>query len=383
MLRYGIPEYRLPRNVLDAEIRRIEKLGVKIHINRKVENVLEEKKRGYFDAVFVSIGAHIGTQVDIPARDACQILDAVSYLKSIESGDAPVLGRRVAIYGGGNTAMDAARTAKRLGAEETMIIYRRDREHMPAHQFEADEAEAEGVKINWLRTIKGVEQGEIHVEKMALDEHGRPQPTGEFETLAADSVILALGQRIEAKLFENIEGVSFTEDGSVDVDETFMTGHAGLFAGGDMTPGTRSVTFATGHGRKAAAHIHSWLNHRIYQKPPSSPVIEYEQLRLWYHTDASTREQKELTPTERTQDFREVMQGLTHTEAHYEAKRCYSCGNCFECDSCFGACPEDAIEIIGKGHGYRIDYDRCTGCGACVTQCPTNAISMMSAEEKL
>lgn len=381
MLRYGIPEYRLPRNIIDVEIKRIEKLGVKIHLNRKVENVLEEKKRGYFDAVFVSVGANIATQVDIPARDACKILDAVSYLKSIESGDAPVLGRRVAVYGGGNTAMDAARTAKRMGADEAMIIYRRDRDHMPAHRFEADEAEAEGVKINWLRTIKGVEQGLIQVEKMALDDQGKPQPTGEFETLEADAVILALGQRIEAELFANVEGIELTEDGSVAVDDTFMTGHAGLFAGGDMTPGTRSVTYATGHGRKAAAHIHSWLNDRRYQKPPSPPVIEYENLRLWYHTDAQTQEQKELEPIERTQDFREVLQGLSEQEVLFEAKRCYSCGNCFECDSCFGACPENAIEILGKGHGYRINYDLCTGCGACVMQCPTNAISMISAEE--
>jgi formate dehydrogenase beta subunit len=378
MMRYGIPSYRLPRDILNAEIQRIVRMGVKIHTNRKVDNVMEEKQKGFFDAVFVSIGAHIGTQVEIPSRDAGKVYDAVTYLKSVESGEKPMLGRRVAIYGGGNTAMDAARTAKRLGAEEALIIYRRDRAHMPAHAFEAEEAEQEGIRINWLRTIKGIEQDQIQVEVMTLDEHGLPQPTGKFESLAADSLILALGQKIEAELFENIPAIKLREDGSVDVNEQFMTGAKGIFAGGDMTPGTRSVTFATGHGRKAAQNIHAWLNDRVWQKPPSSPLVPYEKLQLWYTTEAESHQQTILPAHERVEGFHEILQGFNDKSAQYEASRCYSCGNCFECDGCFGACPEDAIDILGAGRGYRIDYALCTGCGACIAQCPTHAISLFS-----
>ncbi len=380
MMRYGIPAYRLPRAVLDAEIKRIENLGVKIHLNRKVANVQQEKQKGYFDAVFIAVGANIATQVEIPARDASKVLDAVSFLKGVESGTAPVLGRRVAVYGGGNTAMDAARTAKRLGASEAMIIYRRDREHMPAHDFEAQEAIEEGITINWLSTIKEVDKESIQIEKMSLDENGRPQPTGEFETLGADCVILALGQQVEADLFSDIDCVHI-EDGVLNVDAHFMTGCPGIFAGGDMTPGTRSVTYATGHGRKAAKHIHAWLAGQEWKKPPSPEVVDYQKLHLWYHTQAESIAQAELPVEQRITGFDEILQGFTKEQASFEASRCYSCGNCFECDGCYGACPEDAIEILGKGRGYRIDYSKCTGCGACVLQCPTHAITLIPVQQ--
>ena len=156
---------------------------------------MAEKAAGGFDAVFLAVGAHLSKRQDIPARDAGKIYDALQFLKDVEvSTDQPQIGRRVAIYGGGNTAMDAARTAKRLGADEALIIYRRTREQMPAHDFEADEAIEEGIKIHWLRTIKQIDGTTFTVERMKLDEKGFPQPTGEFETLEADSLILALGQ---------------------------------------------------------------------------------------------------------------------------------------------------------------------------------------------
>lgn len=375
MMRYGIPAYRLPRDVLDAEIQRIEQLGVSVHCNRRVDDLQKEKSDGNYDAVFVAVGAPLASQVDIPARDAAKVLDAVHYLKDVEAGEPPLLGRKVAVYGGGNTAMDAARTARRLGADETMVIYRRDRAHMPAHDFEAQEAIDEGITINWLSTITDVEEHQIKIEKMTLDDQGRPQPTGEYETLDADAVILALGQQIEADLFQQIDCVQI-DDGAVVVGDNFMTSCGGIFAGGDLTPGTRSVTFATGHGRKAAHHIAAWLNGTEWQKPQSPPSVHYTDLHLWYHTDADTQTQDEKPPQERIDSFEEIIQGLTDEQAHFEASRCYSCGNCFECDGCFGACPEQAITILGPGKGYRIDYERCTGCGACVLQCPTHAISL-------
>jgi hypothetical protein len=230
MMHFGIPAYRLPRDVLEAEVRRIEEMGVTILLNHKVEDLLAEKEQGNFDAVFVAVGAHLSKRVEIPARDAGRMLDALSFLKDAEAGTAPQLGRRVAVYGGGNTAMDAARVALRLG-HEPLIIYRRDREHMPAHQFEADEALEEGVKIHWLRSIKSIDRTEYTVEIMELDENGRPRGTGQFETLEADDLILALGQETDTGFLRDVRGIEFQEDGTVIVDEQMQTGHTGIFAG--------------------------------------------------------------------------------------------------------------------------------------------------------
>ena len=199
----------------------------------------------------------------IPAGDSAKVLDAVSVLRSMEGEDKPMLGRRVVVYGGGNTAIDVARTAKRLGATEAIIVYRRNREKMPAHDFEVEEALQEGVMIKWLSTIKQAGESSITVEKMALDEKGFPQPTGEFETLEADSVVLALGQDVDLSLIEGVPGLT-VEDGVVQVNPQMMTGHAGIFAGGDMVPAERNVTVAIGHGKKAARNIDAWLRGDAY-----------------------------------------------------------------------------------------------------------------------
>jgi len=382
MMRFGIPAYRMPRDVLDKEVSRIEKVGVKISLNSKVEDVMATKDKEGFDAVFMSIGAHLAKHVDIPARDSGRILDAVSYLAAVERGEEPKLGRRVAVYGGGNTAMDAARTAKRLGAEETMIIYRRDREHMPAHEFEAVEAESEGIKINWLRTIREIDNTTFQVEVMEVDENGKPQPTGVIETLEADSLVLALGQNVDTSVLENIPGVTLAWDGVVDVNENMMTGAEGIFAGGDMVPSERTVTIATGHGKKAARLIDAWLKGTTYRKASTKPSVNFDALHLRYYTDAQQRQQSSLPPEHRTSDFREVTAGLSAREAQFEAARCYSCGNCFECDGCFGACPEEAIMKLGKGKRYEINYDLCTGCQACFLQCPCHAIEMVRTENR-
>ena len=206
MMRFGIPTYRLPRDVLDAEIQRIVDLGVDVELNRTVTSVLDEMRAGGFDAVFLAVGAHLGKRAYIPAGSAAKVLDAVSLLRSMESEEAPQLGRRVVVYGGGNTAIDAARTARRLGAEEAIIVYRRTRDRMPAHDFEVEEALDEGVLMKWLSTIKHVDDGKLVVERMELDETGFPQPTGELEELEADSLVLALGQETDLSLVEGVPG---------------------------------------------------------------------------------------------------------------------------------------------------------------------------------
>jgi NADPH-dependent glutamate synthase beta subunit-like oxidoreductase len=176
MMRFGIPKYRLPRDVLDAEIARILDLGVTLNLNVKVVNIVEAMTMRGFDAAFLAVGAHIAKRAYIPAGEAGKILDAVQVLRSMEGEAKPLLGRRVVVYGGGNTALDVARTAKRLGATDAIIVYRRTRDRMPAHDFELEEALEEGVMMKWLSTIKRMDEGVITVEKMVLDGTGFPQP---------------------------------------------------------------------------------------------------------------------------------------------------------------------------------------------------------------
>lgn len=376
MMHFGIPAYRLPRDVLEGEVARIERMGVRIVLDHKVTDVVDERRRGGFDAVFVAVGAHLSKRTNIPARDAGKVLDAIAFLRQVERGEPPRLGRRVAVYGGGNTAMDAARVAMRLG-HEPLIIYRRDRAHMPAHEFEADEALAEGIKIHWLRTIRSIDESTLTVEVMRVDEQGRPQPTGEVETLAADDLILALGQEADTGFLKQAPGVEFKPDGTVIVTPDMMTGHPGVFAGGDMVPSERTVTVAVGHGKKAARHIDAYLRGAKYAKPPAHELASFEKLNLWFYTDAAQRPQARLDAARRRSTFEEVVAGLDESEAVYEARRCLSCGNCFECDGCYAACPDDAIAKLGTGLRYRYDYNKCTGCAVCFEQCPCHAIEMI------
>jgi NADPH-dependent glutamate synthase beta subunit-like oxidoreductase len=376
MMRYGIPGYRLPRDVLAGELDRIAALGVRFTSDHRVEDLAAEREEGSFDAAFVAVGAHLSKRVDIPARDAGRIMEAVAFLRGVASGDKPVIGRRVAIYGGGNTAMDAARVARRLGADEALVVYRRTREQMPAHAEEAEDAEREGVRINWLRTITAFDGPQLQVELMELDESGYPQPTGRFETLTADTLILALGQETDTAFLRSIPGVKFGRDGTVQVSASMMTGSPGVFAGGDMVPSERTVTVGVSHGKKAARHIDAWLSSRSFPAASKHRTATFDLLNPWFFGDAARRQQPELASEERVGGFGEVVGGLTEVEATFEAGRCLSCGNCCECDGCLGACPEDSVLKLGVGHRYRFDYNRCTGCGACYEQCPVHAIDM-------
>ena len=379
MMRFGIPQYRLPRKVLDDEVQRIVDMGVEICYGAKVSNVLETKEQGGFDAVFLAVGAHIAKRAYIPAGDSAKVLDAVSVLRSMEGEDKPMLGRKVVVYGGGNTAIDVARTAKRLGASEAIIVYRRNREKMPAHDFEVEEALQEGVLIKWLSTIKQAGESSITVEKMALDEKGFPQPTGEYETLEADSVVLALGQDVDLSLIDGVPGL-LVQDGVVQVNAQMMTGHDGIFAGGDMVPADRNVTVAIGHGKKAARNIDAWLRGEAYKPAPKCEIATYDKLNTWYYSDAPKTVRPVLDIIRRQSTFEEVQGGLDETNALFEARRCLSCGNCFECDNCYGVCPDNAVIKLGIGKGFEFNYDYCKGCGICVSECPCGAIKMVPEE---
>jgi 2-oxoacid:acceptor oxidoreductase delta subunit (pyruvate/2-ketoisovalerate family) len=376
MMRYGIPAYRLPRDIIDAEIDRILAMGVTHQPGVTITNVREAMADGGFDAAFLAVGAQVGKRAYIPAGDSAKIMDAVSYLHDSASYRPPLLGRTVAVYGGGDTAMDAARTARRLGATDAVIVYRRTRDQMPAHDIEVDEATAEGVRMMWLSTIARADAGKITIEKMVLDDSGFPQPTGEFTELDADAVVLALGQQADLSLVDGTDGITMT-DGVVEVGDGLMTGHPGIFAGGDMVAGERTVTTGIGHGKRAARSIDAWLRGARWHEPEPSPLAGFGLLNTWYYSDAPPTVRPELDVARRITTFDEVVAGLDERTALFEARRCLSCGNCFECDNCFGVCPDNAVLKLGPGQRYQIDLDYCKGCGICASECPCGAIEMV------
>ena len=379
MMRYGIPKYRLPRDIMDAEITRILDMGITLELNTTVTDIQAELDAGY-DAAFVAVGAHIGRRAYIPAGDSARIMDAVSVLHSMEGagevggGSPPMLGRRVAVYGGGNTAMDAARTARRLGASEAVVVYRRTRDKMPAHDIEVTEALEEGVTMRWLSTVAHADEGKLVIEKMKLDETGFPQPTGKFEELEADCLVLALGQNSDLSVLDGVPGVTFT-DGVVEVGPDLMTGHQGIFAGGDMVPSERTVTVAIGHGKKAARSIDAFLHGAASKAAGKHAPASFGALNTWYYADAPATVRPRLEAARRITTFDEVTGGLDESTALFEARRCMSCGNCFGCDNCYGVCPDNAIIKLGNGQ-YKVDYDFCKGCGLCVAECPCGSIEM-------
>ena len=326
--------------------------------------------------MFLAVGAHIGRRAYIPAGDSARIMDAVSMLHGMEDGSRsePLLGRRVAVYGGGNTAMDAARTARRLGASDAVVVYRRTRERMPAHDSEVEEALEEGVTMRWLSTIAQADEGKLLIEKMRLDETGFPQPTGEFEELAADCLVLALGQKADLSLLEGVPGVTFS-DGVVEVGPDLMTGYPGIFAGGDMVPAERTVTVAIGHGKKAARGIDAWLREGTVRRAGQARAGRVRRPQHLVLRRCAARVRPRLEAARRTATFDEVTGGLDESTALFEARRCMSCGNCFDCDNCYGVCPDNAIIKLGDGR-YEIDYDYCKGCGLCAAECPCGAIEM-------
>ncbi len=391
MMRYGIPAYRLPRAVLDAEINRILAMGVTFE-QAKVTDIEKAMADGGFDAAFLAVGAQQGRRAYIPAGDSAKILDAVTMLHAVADGEPPRLGRRVAIYGGGNTAIDAARTARRLGATDAVVVYRRTRDRMPAHDVEVEEAGDEGVRMMWLSTIARADEGKLAIELMRLDDTGFPQPTGEFTELAADTVVLALGQESELSLLDGVSGVTIS-DGVVQVGPDLMTGRPGIFAGGDMVPAERTVTVGIGHGKKAARSIDAWLRGNqegngaagpgaVRQAPGAAStgeprLADFGRLNTWYYSDAPATVRPQLAAARRISTFDEVTGGLDESTALFEARRCLSCGNCFECDNCYGVCPDNAVIKLGPGHRYQIDLDYCKGCGICAAECPCGAIDMV------
>lgn len=400
LLRYGIPAYRLPRAVLDREIANIESLGVRFVLNRRLGDGLDWQELAEMDAVFLALGQPSSRPLGLPGEATAGIVPGLDFLRRVARGERVEPGARVLVIGGGNTAMDAARTAARLGAAVT-VVYRRTEAEMPAVAEEIAEARAEGVAFRFLAAplqalVEGGRLRALRCQEMRLGApdasgRGRPEPVPGAEfTLAADTIIAAVGQALDERTLAGT-GIAI-EAGRVVVDSAMQTALAGVFAGGDAATGEGTVAQAVGSGKRAALAIDRYLQTgtleglpppgiavHACERPASSVVVRPQDLNADY-IEVAPRPKLGGRPPGRPQgDFSEVNPGLTAEVAAGEAERCISCGTCIECDTCLVFCPDVAIARAAGG-GYTIAYDYCKGCGICAHECPRAAMAMMKEE---
>jgi NADPH-dependent glutamate synthase beta subunit-like oxidoreductase len=380
LIRYGIPKYRMPREKLNGEIRRIQEMGVEIQCNCRIDDIVQTREEGGFEAVILALGAPIPKRVRTPQEgEEVTLLDALDVLREVELEEPAVMRGHVVIQGGGNTAMDVARSAVRLGCPAVTVLVRRDRSDMTAHPMETHEAIEEGVEIKPLRVIKQIRGRELQLEKNVIGEDRRPIATGEIEILQADVVVQAMGQVVEEHLLSKVPGLEI-RDGVVMIDQHMMSAAEGVFCLGDMVPSARTVTVAIGQGKKSARNVDAWLRGEVYEAPAKHEVADFEMLNTWYYSDAPRTVRPMLDLMRRQSGFAEVVGNLDEMNAKFEARRCLSCGNCFECDNCYGICPDNAITKLGPGERFAFKYDYCKGCGMCAAECPCGAIRMEPEE---
>ena len=379
MIRYGIPKYRMPREKLNAEIQRIQAMGVEIRLNTRVTDLQRTLAEGGFDACFLALGLQLGQQLAIPQTGGLPVLDAIGVLRAVELEEPVALHGHVVVNGGGNTAIDVARSAIRLGALSVTVVVRRGREFMPAHPSEIREGLEEGMRLLNLRQITAIQDRTLTLEVMVPVEGGQIIRSGQTEILEADVLVQAFGQSGDFAAFEQLPGLVIA-DGAVQVGPDLMTGAAGIFAGGDMIPWARNATAAIGLGKKAARHLDAWLRGQAYRPRPKAEVADIGKLNTWYYSDAPRTVRPLLDVVRRTSGFAEVVGNLDEGNALFEARRCMSCGNCFECDNCYGVCPDNAVIKLGPGKRFRFNYDYCKGCGICAAECPCGAIKMVPEE---
>ena len=380
LIRYGIPKYRMPREKLNGEIRRIEEMGVEIRCNARIEDIGKARDEGGFDAVILALGAPMPKRATVPQEgEDVVVLDALDVLREVELEEPTAMRGHVVVQGGGNTAMDVARSAVRLDCPAVTVLVRRDRQDMTAHPMEIHEAVEEGVEISPLRVITRIDGKTLNLEKMLMGDDRRPQPTGECEHIEADVVVQALGQNVETGLLSQLSGVEL-RDGVVMIDRRMMTGFEGVFALGDMVPSARTVTISIGQGKKTARNVDAWLRGEAYMAPPKHELADFDKLNTWYYSDAPRTVRPMLDLMRRQSGFAEVVGNLNEQNAKFEARRCLSCGNCFECDNCYGICPDNSITKLGRGKRFEFKYDYCKGCGMCAAECPCGAIKMVAEE---
>ncbi|MBI2407458.1 MAG: FAD-dependent oxidoreductase [Gemmatimonadetes bacterium] len=409
MLRLGIPEYRLPRDVLDRDIARVTAHGVEIKCGVKVgTDVPWSELTSAYEAVCISTGAHTSRALDVPGENLPGVRPGLAFLRDVNSGLRPSLGERVVVVGGGNTAMDCARSAMRLGAKVT-VAYRRTREQMPAIKEEIEDAMREGAEFVFLANpVEFREQGgRVHAmvcERMALGEpdasgRRRPVPTGETFVIEADTVLTAIGESAALQnFFTDVEG----SDAGLRVDALGGTSRNLLYAGGDVTDLERTVADALGAGKRAAIGIDRHLRHHagdtaelnalrfadgnlsaarwtgrdpVRRTAPVNDVVTPDDVNYTQFRRAPRHGDPHLPSAAAVQSFDEVNPGMPEAVAMEEAKRCLNCGVCIECDVCMIFCPDAAITRTDGG-AYVIAMDYCKGCGICAAECPRGAITM-------
>ncbi|MDH3555459.1 MAG: NAD(P)-binding protein [Deltaproteobacteria bacterium] len=383
MMRYGIPSYRLPNYVLRQELENIWKLGIELECNIKVGvNIPMDQLIQTHDAVFVGIGAQTGLTIDIPGQDAGNVFSGVEFLRDVNSGKYVDVGKDVVVIGGGNTAMDCARVAKRLGANVS-VVYRRTRVEMPAITAEIDEAMEERVMFRYhTNPVKIIQDDDkvvgilsVQMELKEPDASGRARPVpipGSESVIPADTVILATGQAVD---YDGIE-VHKRDNKWISANENLMTSIDGVFAGGDAVLGLETVSAAIGQGTRAASAIEDYIDGGVESRLSSPPVIYSKDLNTYYY-NKKRRFQKEALPIHmRLKHFKELYPALDFEAIIDEAERCFSCGLCFNCGNCFMYCPDNAVRISEKTGLYEFDLDFCKGCGLCAKECPCRYIQM-------
>jgi NADPH-dependent glutamate synthase beta subunit-like oxidoreductase len=378
LMRTGIPTYRLPREALDRDIARVLGLGVRTIMNTRVDHDMLTTLTRDYDAVLTATGLQRLTSMDL-GLDMNRVMQGLEFLDQARADSVRVDGEEVVVVGGGNTAIDAARSAFRLGAHSVRIIYRRTRHEMPAIPEEVDDAMDEGIQIDFLcspiRIVLSGKKRMLSCQRMLLaeaDESGRRRPVAipdsEFE-IPCDRVILALGQAAD---------LSLLPDGSVLSRDQPLNGDGGapVYAAGDLLTNEGTVTAAIGCGRDMALLLHEkFSGEKLYENPPSvESVVRADQIRL-QHFERTPAHRGHVTPLSgRKRSFTEVRQGLDSGE---EAKRCLSCGVCNSCDRCVTYCPDGVLRRDGDELVF--DYEYCKGCGVCVSECSRAVIYMKTA----
>ena len=391
-----IPEYRLPAGVLEGEIDALAQLGIEIRTSSRLGENLSHSELDGYDAVFIAIGQSLSRDLGIPGEDASGVIRGIHFLDRLRRGEQVEIGPRVAVIGGGNTAVDAARSARRLGSQ-VFILYRRGREEMPAIEEEIVEAWEEGVAISYLTVPIAVltEGGRVKGLRCVRttlgepDESGRrrPVPVADSEyDFEVDTVILALGQNAE---LEFLAGKVGTERGRIVIDQAARTSTAGVFSGGDVATGAGTVAAAVGSGKRAAIAIDLYLQGKSLEDLPSlseavhvlqrdrdDTVVGFSDLNLDYFEVEERSEERHVAPAVRVATFRETNLGYSEEVALREAERCLSCGTCNRCDTCLIFCPDVAIWRSTNNNKmyYEVNYDYCKGCGICAEECPRRAI---------
>ena len=406
MLRMGIPSYRLPKDVLDREISEIQALGVEIRTGIPFGENLELDDLKDYQAAFIATGAHRGRGLDISGEKGKSVFGGLDLLKKINLRNRVKLGDKVAIVGGGNTAIDVARSVIRIGKKAT-ILYRRSKEEMPAFGDEILEAIEEGVKIRYLVNPIRIQQRDnmkrlecLRMELGEKDESGRRRPApipNSSLIVEADTVIIAAGEEIEVsflpKGIEKRDGIILTQrDGS--------TGVKGIFAGGDLTSNQRTVAHAIGSGKRAALAIDCYLQGKDTEetirqilvgegpsfsmfrhlhpeeRPMNSHVVTFEELNTDYFEPSKKHREQRALAKKRNKGFGEITSTFAESIALGEAERCFSCGTCNECENCYVFCPDASIVKTEETLSHQVDYDFCKGCGICFSECPRGAISL-------